>query len=711
MPSGRTLSDDVYLLGDLLGETLQALAGPAAFELEEETRALAKRFRAGDRASGERLAELVAAVSVDEAQVLTRTFTSYFQLINLSEDNERVRRIRRREAQSPDAPRRGSLREAVALLKEGGLDAEGVRELLARAEVRLVLTAHPTEARRRTVIAKLARVFAVIRELDERRTLPADLLRARQRLGATVAELWASDEIRAVTPTVLDEVRANLVYVSSTLVEVVPRLYRDLEDALAEHFPGERLPVPPLLAFGSWVGGDRDGNPFVTPAVTEETLGVMRDAALAVLEGRLGELAGRLSLSTRVVGPAPLLDPLLAENAARFPELAADLARRNAGEPYRRAVTLMRERVRAARRHASHAYATADDLLVDLRLIERALLAQNAARIAEGDLRDVMRHVEVFGFGFAQLDVRDHAKRHAAALAAVFALTGVEPDYEGLSEPDRQVLLAREVANPRPLIPTDLGGLPDEAREVVETFRTLRRLLVGEHRGAVRTYVISGCEDPSDALEGLLLMKEAQLCDPGGGNAALRLSPLFEQGASLRDSVATMRTLLATPVYRAALAGWGDRQEVMVGYSDSNKDVGYLASAWALYAAQQELAAFFREQGVAVTFFHGRGGSIGRGGGPTDAAIRALPPGTIDGRIKITEQGEVIAARYATPEIAHRELELTLSAVLLSSAAADATDGGGGVAEGAEGAEGAERDRSTADDVPGNRRLLRAPSS
>ena len=668
MPSSRTLSDDVFLLGDLLGEVLRDLAGHEAFGLEEAAREHAKAFRAGDAAAGDRLEALVAGTSVEEAQVLTRAFTSYFQLVNLAEDNERVRRIRRREAENPDTPRRGSIREAVGLLADRGVDADGLRSLLARAEVRLVLTAHPTEARRRTVIAKLARVFAVLRDLDERRGLPRDETRARRLIAATVAELWGSDEIRAVTPTVLDEVRANLVYVASTLVEVVPRLYRDLEEAVAEVYPGAEIAVPPFLSFGSWVGGDRDGNPNVTPAVTEETLGVMRDAALAFLDTRLVQLAGRLSFSDRVVGPAPRLAPLLDDGTARFPALAADLLRRNEHEPYRRALTLIRERVRAARLHQTEGYAAPDELLADLRLVEVSLVDQGAALIAAGDLHDLLRQVEVFGFHFARLDIRDHAKRHLAALAGVLAHTGVEPDYASLPEAARIALLAREIANPRPLVPADLAPLDSQAREVLETFRTVRRLLHGEHRGAIRTYVVSGAEQPSDALGVLLLQKETRLAETGGGHAALQIAPLFEQGASLAAAPDTMRTLLAEPVYRAALAGWGNAQEVMIGYSDSNKDVGYLASSWALYAAQKALAALFAEAGVDVTFFHGRGGSIGRGGGPTNVAILAQPAGTVAGRIKLTEQGEVIAARYATVEIAHRELELVAGAVLVSSA-------------------------------------------
>ncbi|HEU5430725.1 MAG TPA: phosphoenolpyruvate carboxylase, partial [Thermomicrobiales bacterium] len=325
MTTARTLSDDIYLLAGLLGETLRAQASEAAFEREERARALAKAFRAGEAGAGEALADLVGGLDPGEADSLVRAFTLYFQLINLAEDSERIRRIRRREASEPGW-RRGSLGEAIARLAAAGVDAAGLQAMLDRALVRPVLTAHPTEARRRTIIAKLARVFAILRDLDARAPLPREVADARRRLAGTIAELWSSDEIRAVTPTVLDEVRAYLVYVTATLVHVVPQVYRDLEAAIAETYPDAAIGVPPVLTFGTWVGGDRDGNPNVTPAVTAETLEVMRDAALAFWDGRLVELAGRLSLSERVVGPAPALQPWLAAYRERFPEIGQMLA-------------------------------------------------------------------------------------------------------------------------------------------------------------------------------------------------------------------------------------------------------------------------------------------------------------------------------------------------------------------------------------------------
>ena len=664
----RTLSDDIYLLAGLLGDVITSLAGDEAFALEEEVRSLAKDLRGGSIDASDRLEAIVHGADTADLRILIRAFTNYFQLINLAEDNERIRRLARREHAEPEEPRRGSIREAILGLRRRGVTAQDMRVMLAGADVRLVLTAHPTEARRRTVIDKLARIFSIIRQLDERQALPPELARARTQLAATIAELWSSNELRVATPTVLDEVRAVLVYFGSTLVEVIPDIYRDLEESLAEAYPGEEIPVPPFLAFGSWIGGDRDGNPFVTPEVTVEALQIMSSAALGYLDVRLTNLSGRLSVSELMTSRAPLLAPRLAEYQAMFPDLAAELHRINLGEPYRQLVTLMRERLRATRDRQEYAYRSASDLVADLRLIEQSLRDQSAGMIAGGELHDVIRIVEVFGFTFATLDIRDHSRRHELALNNVFAVTGVEANYSGLDEEARRALLLAEIDSRRPLVPIDLDSLEPDARQVIETFRTVRWLVNYEFPEAIQTWIISGAESPSDVLEVLLLMKETKLAGPGGEDARLRIAPLFEEGATLRDSSETMDVLLAIPQYRSALEAAGGLQEIMIGYSDSNKDVGYLASTWELQRAQSKLAETLSSQNVPFIFFHGRGGSVGRGGGPTNVAIQALPPHTVEGRIKMTEQGEVISARYSTLPIAHRELELALGAILIRSA-------------------------------------------
>ena len=665
--ASRTFEHDERLLSEALADVIRADAGESALALHERTVALSRRARADDPSAASELAELVRELPIDDIQVLVRSLTRWFQLMNLAEDNERIRRLRVGDARLAPEPRMGSLREAIRRLAGGGMSADELVALLERADIRFVLTAHPTEARRRTTLEKLARIFSVLRDLDEREAGVGAETAARRVILSTVEELWGSDELRAASPSVLDEVRAGMVYFVSTLAAVVPSVYRDLEEAIAETYPGSPITVPALLTFGSWIGGDRDGNPNVTAPVTADALALMREQCLRIIEERIGLLAGRVSMSERLVGAPDLLAPLLADGAERFPDLTALLARVNPEEPYRRAFTLIRERVRATRADQPHAYSAPDELLSDLRCAEAALIAGGGAFTATGVLHDVIRQVEVFGFHFARLDMRQHAKTHRAALREILAAVGVHADYDRLSSPERLDLLCREVADRRPLIPTDISGFSTETREVIDTFRTLRQLLSGPHRGAVQAYVVSGTAGPEDLLEVLLLMKESALARAGGDGALLRIVPLFEAGPTLEQAAHTMGTALERPEYRNALRAVGDEQEIMIGYSDSNKDVGYVASAWATYHAQVQLAELLRAHDVTWTFFHGRGGAIGRGGGPTNVAIHALPAGTVEGRLKMTEQGEVLAAKYSVGEVAHRELELAASAVLIGA--------------------------------------------
>jgi phosphoenolpyruvate carboxylase len=676
MTAQRGFAADEQLLGDILREVIELAEGRQAVELLDLTVDLGQRARRGDDAAADELAERVAGLSLDEAEVLVRALTRWFQLVNLAEDNERVRRLRARDLQrlaagshdgagmSQPAPREGSIRAAIAALAERGVSAEELQAVLDGAELRLVMTAHPTEARRRTTIDKLARVFGVLRELDEVSTARPE--EARRRLQATIQELWASDDLRAISLTVVDEVRGGLIHFASTLADAVPRIYRDVEEALAEFYPERAFTLPALLSFGSWIGGDRDGNPFVTPETTMQALDLMREQCLRLLEAGVERLAGRLSLSERLSGPAGGLAPILRAGERDFPALAQQLAALNPEEPYRRALTFVRERVRATQTRTPGGYAEPAQLLADLELVRDALREGSGALTAAGDLHDMIRQVEVFGFHYARLDIREHAKVHRRSLAEIFNVLGVCSDYEGLGEGERLALLERHIAEHRPLIPADIAAFSDGTRETVETFRMLRDTLTDAHRGAIQTYIVSGTDGPADLLEVLLFMKESSLAQAGGGGAQLRIVPLFEAGATLEAAPETMRTLIETEVYREALRALGDEQEIMIGYSDSNKDVGYMASAWAAYRAQMRIADVLASHELRWIFFHGRGGAVGRGGGPTSTAIRALPPGTVRSRLKMTEQGEVLAAKYAVAPVAHRELELSTGATLAS---------------------------------------------
>ncbi len=662
--ASRTYADDEALLGGILDEVICAVEGPEALELHRRAIELGERSRTGDAGAADQLAQLVAGLDLTQIVLLIRMLTRWFQLMNLAEDLSRVRRIRRLDAQ-PE-PRRGSLHAAVAQLAADGTSAEELHDTLAAAEVRLVLTAHPTEARRYTTVSKLGRIFALLRELDERRPGQGRREQIRRQIAAAVQEMWGSDELRAVTTTVLDEVRAGLIYFSSTLAEVVPEIYRDLESTIRATYPDSDVAVPPLLSFGSWIGGDRDGNPNVTPQMTSSALELMKGACLQHHEARIRALGSRITLSARVAGEPEQLRVLLEGLEQRFPDVAALARERSPEEPYRRLFKLLAARVRATRKGWDGGYRQPAELLVDLRVAEQSLRAQNASFVAEDALRDLIRQVEVFGFHFALLDVRENSAVHRAALGEILGVLAVQEGYAGLPEADRTAILAREIADRRPLIPQDISGFSAQTREVVETFRTLYDLLRGDHPGTIDSYVISNTTCPSDLLEVLLLMKEVGLARAGGHDAQLRIVPLFESGATLAGAPATIRALLETPVYRAALDAVGE-QEIMVGYSDSNKDVGYTASGWHVYRAQLEMASVMREHGVTWQFFHGRGGAVGRGGGPSYTAVRAQPSGTVAGRLKVTEQGEMLSAKFSLHEIAHRELELTTSAALVTT--------------------------------------------
>ena len=608
--------------------------------------------------------EPVQDLSAPEAQVRVRALTRDLQLINLAEDNDRIRRLRDDELQSAPEPIRGSLHAAIARLAEGGTTAAQMRALLDAVEVRLVLTAHPTEARRRTTVEKLARVFGELRRLDERANLPREQADSRDRLGAVVEELWRTDETRVAALTVMDEVNAGLVYLGTTLYEVVPRFYRALERALAAVYPGEAWKVPPLLRFGSWIGGDRDGNPNVTPEVTIQTLTIMREGCLSLHAASIRRLAPRMSMSSRLSGEPAILAPLLADAAQQLPERAVELEAALPHEPYRRALELIAARIEATHAGDDAAYPSAAELLSDLQTVSAALHSQGADRVAAGQLADLIRRVEVFGFHFARLDIREHAKWHRAALAEVFAATGICDGYDELDHSERLAVVDRELANARPIVPRDTRGFSDSTREVIATFDMLRELTEAGHGDALGRYIISGSESAADLLEVLLLMRES--------GVRLRIMPLLEADETLRAGAAIVGAALDSRPYMAAVESAGNVQEVMIGYSDSNKDVGFLGSAWATHTAQAGIAGALTERGVGFRFFHGRGGAIGRGGGPTNLSILAQPPDTVAGGLDLTEQGEVIATKYSSTEIAERELELVGNAVLRAAGGASA---------------------------------------
>jgi len=680
------LSATIHFLGDLLGNVIREQAGSAAFDLEERVRGLAKDLRALDPADAAarlpalqaEMQRLVAELPSDQMRDLIRSFSTYFALVNLSEQLQRIWVLRDRAQRHPHAPPAESIMAAVIELKQAGVEAAAIQHWLDSALILPVFTAHPTEARRRTTLEKLRRIADIVERDSTGLVILEDDI-AQRAIIEEIVGLWQSDEVRIVRPTVLDEVKNGLYYFDVSLYDLIPRLYRDLERALHAHYPGQVWRVPALLRFGSWMGGDRDGNPFVTPEITIETVRLLRMAGLRHQIGAIEELSHRLGQSIRQVAISAELQRSLDEDAERFHAVAELLAHRNPYEPYRQKCTYIREKLlRSLEYAAQHApdwgsaeplppegmfYHHAAELLAELRVIERSLRANAGAAVADGALYDMIRQVEVFGLHVATLDIRQHSERHTAALVEVLAAAGVCADYAALDEAARVALLTREVSNPRPLISARLAYSPD-TNETIQTFRAIAAILEQLSPEALQTYIISMTRGVSDMLAVLLFAKEAGLYRPDEALSRLNIVPLFETGDDLAGCAAIMRQALELPIYRENVRLRGDEQEIMIGYSDSNKDVGFAAANWALYQAQRALRDLAAEQGIGLRLFHGRGGAIGRGGGPANQAILAQPPGSVGNQIKITEQGEVIADRYGMPALAYRHLEQVVNAVL-----------------------------------------------
>lgn len=656
------LRDDVDFLGTALGDVLRELEGERLFELVERVRGLTKAIRstngAGGEAQREELAELLGGLELNEAEKLLRAFTVYFQLVNAAEEIHRVRVNRSREAAaSPENPRSETIAAAVKSLHDQGWTEAEARAFIEHLDVRLTLTAHPTEVKRYTVRLKLERIAAALRTLGERELAVQQGRALVNEIRAEISALWLTREANDERPTVIDEVKSALYYYTRSLLDAVPRIMRDLDEALETYYGPPKIGTPQLPAvvrFRSWIGGDRDGNPFVTPASTREAYRLQSQVALEryladldELVQRLSQHEDRISLSTAFRDDLAGLDERHG-GSVRFPE-----------EPYRRKLEHMH---RALRRELSgegeyptgpHGY------VADLQLVESTLDNARGARLAQAFVRPARFRASAFGFVLAPLDLREHSTVHERALAALLAHAKVHPDYASADEDERVALLAELLESPRPLVPAD-AAVDEEATRALEFLRVLRWAKERYGDQAIGSTIVSFSNAASDVLEALLLAKEA-------GLTAIDATPLFETLEDLDRAPKVLKQLLDIPVYRRHVEARGV-QEVMIGYSDSNKDVGFLSANWALYQAQEELAAVAREAGVSLRLFHGRGTSIGRGGGPAGQAILAQPPGSLGGRMRITEQGEALADRYTDPDLAHRHLEQVVHAFILSSA-------------------------------------------
>jgi phosphoenolpyruvate carboxylase len=664
------LRRDVRSLGRLLGQVLREQEGPELYAAVEELRNLLIRSRrgasseavpadAGDGAAspgGMRRAEgIVAGLDVRQAYRLTKAFSIYFELTNLAETNHRRRR-RRASLLHGGAPQPGTFHGTLLRLRDAGLDAETVLARLAEIAVVPVFTAHPTEVSRRTVLFKRARIARALERLDRLPLTDAEAAAQEEAIAAEVTALWQTDEVRRSRPSVRDEIQMGLDYYRQVLIGTIPTLYHEMAEGFRSTY-GESIPpreLPRVVRFGSWIGGDRDGNPFVTPEVTRDALQLARETVLDHYVRSLEALVERLSPSTLQTAVSDELRAALEHYAATIPSLDPHPEKRVQAEVYRRFLGYVGARLRTARNDPlhPHGYPAADDFAADLRLVRDSLAGNRGERLAALLLDPLLRQAETFGFHLHTLDVRQHARIHARARDELFGARDSERDPAALPDPPS-----------------------DDTLAVVETLRTVAELKRTYPAEAIQAYVISGAESAEDVVTLVRLMELSGVkAAASEGDPGLMPVPLFESIQDLRAASDVCRELWTRGDYARLLDSWGRRQEVMLGYSDSNKDGGMLTSTWEIFRAHRALHDAARECGVRLRLFHGRGGTVGRGGGPTHRAITSQPPGAFSGQLRLTEQGEVLNWKYSDPVLAERNLELMVAASLDSLAEPEVRD-------------------------------------
>ncbi len=666
----RPLVDDIRHLGRILGDVIREQEGKDAFELIEKVRKLSVAFRLkSDAQAGRALDRLLKNLSGDQTVSVIRAFSYFSHLANIAEDRHFVRRRNHHERQGH--VQEGSLAMTLKRLNDADVRAADIAQTLAQAHISPVLTAHPTEVQRKSI---LDAERAIAELVEQRDTLHTDAERADNEslLRARVTQLWQTRMLRTAKLTVSDEIENALSYYHATFLRQIPRLYRDLEVALPGH------PVASFFRMGNWIGGDRDGNPFVNADTLRMALSRQSETALRFYLTEVHELGAELSVSFTLASVTPAMQ--------RLAETSPDNNPHREDEPYRRALIGIYARLAAtlqaltgteALRHAvapQNPYSSADEFLVDLRVIEESLNTHHAKALTAPRLLPLMRAVQVFGFHLATVDLRQSSDKHEAVLAELLKVARLHADYSGLSEGERRILLTGLLNDARPLR-VRAASYSALATSEIAIFEAAVDMLKRYGRSAIRHCIISHTEDVSDLLEVMVLLKEVGLLRgtlDGNGEAAARsdliVSPLFETIADLRHAEPIMRALYALPGLVAMLQRSGGEQDVMLGYSDSNKDGGSFTSSWELYRAEVALVALFadlkRDHGITLRLFHGRGGTVGRGGGPSYQAILAQPPGTVNGQIRLTEQGEVIASKYANPDIGRRNLETLVAATL-----------------------------------------------
>ncbi|OBA85455.1 phosphoenolpyruvate carboxylase [Mycolicibacterium elephantis] len=653
------MREDIRLLGGILGDTIREQNGDEIFDLVERARVESFRVRRSEIDRAE-LADMFDGIAIRKAIPVIRAFTHFALLANVAEDIHRERR-RAIHVAAGEPPQPSSLAATYAKLDTAQLDSARVSEALAGAVVSPVITAHPTETRRRTIFLTQHRITELMRQRLHGDDDVEDELRRH------ILTMWQTALVRLSRLQIQDEIETGLRYYPASFFEVIPRVNAEVRTALSTRWPDARLLEEPILRPGSWIGGDRDGNPNVTAEVVRLATGEASFTALDHYFSELAALEEELSMSARLVRTSDELTALA--------DKCVDPAR--ADEPYRRALRAIRGRLTSTAaeildRQPEHEldlglprYLTSRELLADLDVVDASLRGNGSAVIADDRLAVLRESVRVFGFHLCGLDMRQNSDVHEEVIAELLAWAGVHPDYRSLAERDRVELLAAELATRRPLVKPD-AELSELARKELDIVAAAARAVRVFGPLAVPNYIISMCESVSDFLEAAVLLKEAGLLDVSATPryAPVGIVPLFETIEDLQRGASVLEAALDVPAYRAAVSARGDNQEVMLGYSDSNKDGGYLAANWALYRAELDLVASARKAGIRLRLFHGRGGTVGRGGGPSYEAILAQPPGAVNGSLRLTEQGEVIAAKYAEPQSAHRNLETLLAATL-----------------------------------------------
>jgi phosphoenolpyruvate carboxylase len=664
------LREDIRMLGRILGDTIRSHEGEEVFKTVEEVRQTAVRFRRfGDQEARAALAKQLDGLDVEPAISVVRAFSYFSHLANIAED-QNANRTFRRDQLAGKPPQDGSLALTLERLKAANIKTSRLREVLGSASISPVLTAHPTEVQRKSILDREVAIARLLRERDRYRFTAAEAAASDRAMRREVSTMWETRMLRRVKPTVYDEIENALAYYRYTFLSEIPRLYADVEDLLdLEYATSEPWQIPPILRIGSWIGGDRDGHPFVTRDVLVYAVKQQSRVAFEYYLAQVHALGAELPLSTHLVPISTQLKELA--------EGSPDRSEQRLDEPYRRVLVGIYARLAATAEKLNgqqallhpaakgKPYANATEFLMDLETISASLVANRGAEAARGRLRDTIHAVRAFRFHLAQVDLRQNSDVHERVVAELFKSAGVDADYLARSEKDRVAILAAELSTSRPLVSPFLR-YSDETETELAIGRAAREIQAAYGAQALPHYIISKTDSASDLLEVMLLLREAGLMRPGDEpTIAMRVIPLFETIDDLRRGAEVMEAVLSRPEIMALARGsWGGVVEIMLGYSDSNKDGGFLTSTWELYKAEVALAALFDRLGLVLRLFHGRGGSVGRGGGPTYQAILAQPTGAVSGPIRVTEQGEVIASKFSDREIGRRNLETMVAATL-----------------------------------------------